>query len=362
MAIEGILSSTLSQAGASPAALAEAAEPQVPPSSRGGAVSLSRDRIAVAAGGRFAGEIAALDRGRANATTALSLVAVADEAFADIDAKLTRMKALAAQAASVKLESTDPTPPNTSRLERTILDTEFARLRAEIDTIANGTTFDGLAILTGGGGGGTLNLNFNVGGDSEAADVITVSIEAGTVANLDSGLAAANLLTVTTANAALTDVNAGIDKVKDARAGLRGAAVRLYGAASSAAGRAYEVEGVKDDKQAIRVLVDVAQLVAERVADDRGIDTILHDTELLRQALVAFALTAGQGPAARPTPAASGTVSGARDTGVAPGSFGSFGSGGAFGSFASGGPGVSGGASGLGGSGAGRGAKVDAAA
>jgi flagellin len=175
--------------------MAQMARPD-PVHRNGHAVSLKLDHVSMTAGGRLAGRIAGLDQGRANAGTAMSLLKVADAGLDEIDAKLARMKELAAQAASVKLTSTDPTPADTSAVERAILNEEFAQLSAEIDAIADTTTFNDLQILNGVSGSGTFSAAFNVGGDSQAEDVITVSIEAATIANLASGLAAADLLSV----------------------------------------------------------------------------------------------------------------------------------------------------------------------
>jgi flagellin len=260
-------------------------------------VSLKLDHVSMTAGGRLAGRIAGLDQGRANAGTAMSLLKVADAGLDEIDAKLARMKELAAQAASVKLTSTDPTPADTSAVERAILNEEFAQLSGEIDAIADTTTFNDLQILNGVSGSGAFSAAFNVGGDSQAEDVITVSIEAATIANLASGLAAADLLSVSGASAALDDVNTAIGKLDETQAGVRGLNVRLYAAASGAAERASEAEAEKEDRLAIRVGVESSRLVAERVLDERDVSALAHDTEMIRDLLATLELPDVRGPA-----------------------------------------------------------------
>lgn len=325
MAIEGILLGTVSHFGSGRQGSGSLGARVLPStvSSGAAAVSIKRDHVSVAAAGRLAGQIAGLVQGKANAGTAKSLLEVADAGFEEIDAKLTRLKELAAQAASVKLVATDPTPPSTSTTERAILNEEFARLRAEIDVIATTTTFNDLQILNGSSGLGVFSAAFNVGGDSQAEDVITVSIEAGTAANLAAGLATADLSSVAGATAALTDVNAAISKLDEARADVRGLNVRLHAAASSVGERAADAETARRDRLVTRIEVDFSRVVAGRVLDDRGVSTLLHDTETIRKLLSALQPAVVRNPAGTSAPTFAGSALGTEGNGHATVSFAS---------------------------------------
>jgi flagellin len=303
MAVEGILFGSLTRAGISrvSAAAASAATLTSPRIDDGGPVSLRDDAFSIAVGNRLAGRIAGLLQGQENATTALSLIDVADQGLADIDSKLARMKVLAARGASVKLESTDPTPPATSRVERALLNTEFDNLRSEIDAIAENTSFEGLKVLNGSGGSGALELSFNVGGDGGAGDVVTVSIESGKAANLDSSLATATLFTVDGATAALSDVNAAIDKEKDVRAGLRGSIERLHGAVAGAGEQAAVTEIEKDNRLATWAVLDISRQGSEQAAEEGGATSVRYEAQRQRDMIGAFDRLVSLEPVAAPS-------------------------------------------------------------
>jgi flagellin len=298
MAIEGILFGSLTRTGVSrvSAAAASAATIASPQLDDGGPVSLRKDAFSVAAGNRLAGRIASLLQGQENANTALSLIDIADQGLAEIDVKLARMKVLAAAAASVKLESTDPTPPSTSRVERALMNTEFDNLRSEIDAIAENTSFKGLKILNGSGGSGALDLSFNVGGDPGADDIVTVSIESGKAANLDSGLATADLFAVDGATTALASVNAAIDKEQDARADLRGSIERLHGAVAVAGEQAAVSEVEKNDHLATRAVLDISRQGSVQAAREGGATSVRFEAQLLQDVLGALERLAPPAP------------------------------------------------------------------
>ncbi len=103
-------------------------------------VSFTRDRIDVSLAGRIAGRAAALGRGSANSSEAVSLLQVADTALGAMAEKLARLNELADQANLAK----------TSDSERAVLNAEFSRVRAEIIAIADDTEFNSVKILKGG--------------------------------------------------------------------------------------------------------------------------------------------------------------------------------------------------------------------
>jgi len=84
-------------------------------------------------------EIATLKQGVRNAQDGISLIQTAEGSLAVIDEKLIRMKELAEQAATGTY--TDE--------QRMLIHSEFAAMAAEIDRIANSTTFNGVNLLNG---------------------------------------------------------------------------------------------------------------------------------------------------------------------------------------------------------------------
>lgn len=83
------------------------------------------------------GDIAVLQQGARNALDGISLLQTMEGAVAVIDNALVRMKQLAEQAATGSY----------SDAQRTIMDNEFAQMRAEIDRIAGAADFNGITML-----------------------------------------------------------------------------------------------------------------------------------------------------------------------------------------------------------------------
>jgi flagellin len=102
-------------------------------------------------------DIAAGLQGIRNAADAMSLIQTADGALGVIDSKLLKMRELAAQA----------TNDTYSTVVREMINSEFQAMAAEIDRIANATTFNGVKLLDGSlsalNGGQGLLVHFGVG-------------------------------------------------------------------------------------------------------------------------------------------------------------------------------------------------------
>ncbi len=119
-------------------------------------VSAKDDAASLAIGKSLEGTVAALKTAQGNASQAQSMLQIADGALSTIGDILTRMKALAVQASSGQLSSS----------ERTFLNDEFVVLRSEIERIAQDTEFNGTALLNG----STTASASTVGSNVQAAD------------------------------------------------------------------------------------------------------------------------------------------------------------------------------------------------
>ena len=93
-----------------------------------------------------------------NGNDGVSLIAIADGALSEISNVLTRMAELSEQSANGVLSTT----------QRSALASEFAALGSEIDRIALTTSFNGLALLSG-GSQISLQIGFNSGTNSQIA-------------------------------------------------------------------------------------------------------------------------------------------------------------------------------------------------
>ena len=114
-------------------------------------------------------DIAAMQQGIRNAADAISLIQTADGAMAIIDEKLIRMKELASQSANGSY----------SAAQRELINSEYQAMAAEIDRIANATSFNGIKLLDGSlgtqNGGRGLKVHFGAGNNA-AEDYYFISI------------------------------------------------------------------------------------------------------------------------------------------------------------------------------------------
>ena len=103
----------------------------------------------------FRADIAVLKQGSRNAQDGISMIQTMEGALAVVDDNLIRMKELAEQAATGSYSSA----------QRTIMNSEFAEMAAEIDRIAGSTEFNGMTLLNTSTGsvaihvGGTITID-----------------------------------------------------------------------------------------------------------------------------------------------------------------------------------------------------------
>lgn len=107
----------------------------------------SDDVSALSVGTSLRTQVTSLRAALSNTTQGISMLQVADGALSEVQDMLQRMKAIAVQATSGSLTTT----------ERGFLDQEFQNLSAEIDRLVNGTNFNGVELINGG-----LGQEFNL--------------------------------------------------------------------------------------------------------------------------------------------------------------------------------------------------------
>ena len=114
----------------------------------------------------FRADIAVLRQGSRNAQDGISMIQTMEGALAVVDDNLIRMKELAEQAATGSYSSA----------QRTIMNSEFAEMAAEIERIAGSTEFNGMTLLNS----STGSVSIHVGG--------TITIDVDNVDMTQSGL------------------------------------------------------------------------------------------------------------------------------------------------------------------------------
>jgi flagellin len=158
-----------------------------------------------------------------NANDGISIIAIADQAIAQIGNVLSRLAELAQQSANGVYANT----------QRSALNNEFQALTSEIERIAHTTTFNGLKLLSGGGevifqvgfnGGSTSQVSYRgVAATLESLGLASPGSSVGTY----SIIAETDMASQSAARAALDAINAAIASVNRNRGSLGAAESRL---------------------------------------------------------------------------------------------------------------------------------------
>ena len=176
---------------------------------------------------RLSAEIEGLAMASRNVADGQSLVDTAEGALVETHALLLRMREIGVQAANGTLSSSD----------NAALDAEFQQLVAEIDRISDNTSWAGTKLLNGNATGDyntSATFTFQAGVNNATADRITIDVSnadsatLGVYADADSdGANDVNLLSMTSAQAAITKVDDAIASVSAERGKLGAVSNRM---------------------------------------------------------------------------------------------------------------------------------------
>ncbi|OWV28485.1 flagellin [Halomonas campaniensis] len=157
--------------------------------------SASDDAAGQAIANKMTAQIKGMDQASRNASDGISLVQTMEGGLDQINDNLQRIRELAVQGAN----DTNATE------DRDAITTEINERLAEIDRVAGSNNFNGTNLLNVSGGG---TLNIQVGSNTEAEDVITVTTLDATVSGLELN-AGSGASVITTASGASTFAIAG---------------------------------------------------------------------------------------------------------------------------------------------------------
>jgi flagellin len=171
--------------------------------------SAKDDAAGLAIAERMNAQVRGMNVAIRNANDGISLAQTAEGALSKVGDSLQRMRELAVQARNSTNSSSD----------KDSLNKEFAQLQAEITRVLGGTTFNGKHIL----GADATALNFQIGANTSAEDMITVSTSdmstdtvitaaTGSTAVIDATADASAIGTV------IDNIDAALDEVNDTRA------------------------------------------------------------------------------------------------------------------------------------------------
>ena len=160
---------------------------------------------------RLSAQVAGYTAAQQNANNAISMVQTADGGAEQISNILTTLNQLAVEGSNATMSSSDSAN----------LNTEFQAELAEINRIANVTSFNGTNVLAG----TATASNFQVGIGTTANDQISVTFGATDVTHL--GLSGAAVDIAADAQLAITSITAAIQTLSTNRAGFGAAMDRL---------------------------------------------------------------------------------------------------------------------------------------
>jgi flagellin len=166
-------------------------------------VKASDDAAGAAISANVTTDVRVMEQASINASHAISILQIADGAASNVGDILLRMRALAIQSASVTVTDT----------ERNFINSEFANLSGEIDSIAVSTRYKDQSLLSNSSTFGSVMVG------TEATDVLNLDPSSFDLrASGSLAISAVDLTTQTNAFAALPVLDTALDKVMRARA------------------------------------------------------------------------------------------------------------------------------------------------
>lgn len=171
----------------------------------------SDDPAGLAIASSMQSTIGGLRQGSSNGETGINLVSTAQGSMQQILGSLQTMHNIAVQAATGTNGSQD----------RANLDTEYQALLGAIDTITNGTNFNGVSIL----GGGSISIQ--VGPSNTSNDTISVTLTNTATSSAGLNISGTSLATSSGASAAIASINTAISTLTTGLANLGADALNL---------------------------------------------------------------------------------------------------------------------------------------
>ncbi len=197
---------------------------------------------------------------RRNINDGVSVIAITEGGLGEVADILKRMRELAIQSASETLAST----------ERAYIQDEFTQLSDEVDRIANVMEFNGIKVADG----SNTTLAVQVGVQNTTADQIDITLADFRATVLGVDTASMDLSTATGAQTAITNLDAGVDKVNSERSKLGAVQNRLESALNNI--ETYH-ENLKAAESRIRdadFAYETAELAKQQIMQQAGVSVL----------------------------------------------------------------------------------------
>lgn len=211
-------------------------------------VAASDDAAGLAISTRISSDVTALQQAATNAAQATSILQTADGAASNISDILARMKSLATQSASGTTVSSS----------RAYINSEFTQLLSQIDSIASGTRYGGVALLSG---GNFTSTDVLVG--SSSSD--TISLQISTLTSAQLGVTGLGVSSASTATSALATLDSAIDTVSKARADIGALESRFNFSADTIATQSQNLQAANSAIKDVDIASEQAKLSSAQV-------------------------------------------------------------------------------------------------
>ena len=226
--------------------------------------SASDDAAGMAVSEKLKNQVRGLNQAQRNAQDGISLIQTAEGALTETHSLLARMRELAVQSSNDTLSASD----------RANLQVEFTALYAEVDRISSTTAFNGIYLLNNAdvATGMTLQIGANNG------NTFTLTVGGAQMSTLNANFnTTATLTTIgykSTASAVISAVDAAVNAVSTARAGLGALQNRLESVGRSLAVASENTAAANSRVADADIASSMSELVRAQILQQAGISVL----------------------------------------------------------------------------------------
>jgi flagellin len=206
-------------------------------------------------------------QGISNAQDAVSVLQTAQGALGQEAAVLQTMNSLATEAANGGAD--DPNSLSATQAE-------FSSLQAELDQIADSTTYGSTPLL----GGTYSGETFQVGPFDASADQIVITIAAATSGALGVGTSAVSVGTVAAAEAALNAVQAAIQTVSDQAADVGATQNQVQSLSANLTTAQENIESAHANLVDVNVAQETSVFTSDQILEQTGVAVLAQAQQL----------------------------------------------------------------------------------
>jgi flagellin len=208
-----------------------------------------------------------------NAMDGVSLVQVAEGGLSEISNILVRMRELAIQAAT----------DTVGEKERGFINNEVESLKAEVDRIANVTSFNGTPLLNG--EADKSELEFHVGISNNDADRIVFEVGENNIQAGELGVDGVSAESIDSARDSLDAIDQGLTKVSEVRARLGAMQNKLRSTSNTLQIQAENITQAQSRIADTDLASEVSELVRENILQSAGVSVLAQANQSPMQAL-----------------------------------------------------------------------------